>query len=174
LELESDQFFSGRLFLCEKQGKLRLVKNNVLLDQPAVTLTNVYSNNECGLLGVVLDPDFASNGYFYLYYTYTNGSNYPRVSRFTLEADTVVPNSEVVIFELEKISTTAGVHNGGSIIIDASGTLFMFVGNIGSGPLSASLTTSYGKVLRFNLDGSIPQDNPFYDTATGRFKIGSK
>src|SRR5688500_8906084 len=58
----------GRIFVCEQAGTLRVVKNDVLLPTPFVTL-NVSASGERGLIGIVLDPNFAFNGYVYLYYT---------------------------------------------------------------------------------------------------------
>jgi glucose/arabinose dehydrogenase len=159
-------FYAGRLFLCEKQGMVRVIKDDVLLSTPAFTISNLNNNNERGLLGIVFDPDFDSNGFVYVHYTYTNGSNYSQVSRFTLSGDTAVANSEQKLITLDKHDTNGGVHNGGAIRI-ANNKLFMFVGNLG-GSHSQNMASPYGKSLRFNLDGSIPTDNPFYDSASGK------
>lgn len=140
----------------------------MLLSAPAFTISNLNNDNERGLLGIVFDPDFNSNGYVYVHYTYTNGSNYSQVSRFTLDGDTAVANSEQRLITLDKHDTNGGVHNGGAIRIDSNNKLFMFVGNLGNGGHSQDMTLPYGKALRFNLDGSIPNDNPFYNSASGR------
>ena len=58
----------GRLFVCEQGGKLRVIKNGALLSQPFITLS-VDSSGERGLLGVAFDPNFATNGFVYIYYT---------------------------------------------------------------------------------------------------------
>ena len=58
----------GRLFVCEQSGRLRVIKNGVLLPTPFVTL-NVNSSGERGLLGVAFDPNFATNHFVYVYYT---------------------------------------------------------------------------------------------------------
>ena len=58
----------GRLFVCEQSGRLRVIKNGALLSQPFLTLS-VSSSGERGLLGVAFDPNFASNGFIYVYYT---------------------------------------------------------------------------------------------------------
>src|SRR5215210_3568689 len=58
----------GRIFVCEEKGRLRIIKDGVLLPKPFVTV-KVFAHGERGLLGVVLDPDFESNGYVYVYYT---------------------------------------------------------------------------------------------------------
>ncbi len=141
------------------------------MNDPALTLTNINNNNERGLLGLAFDPDFDSNGFIYAHYTYTNGSNYSQVSRFTLSGDTAIANSERVIVTLDKHDTNSGVHNGGAIRIDANGKLFIFVGNLGNSLHSQDMASPYGKALRVNLDGSIPTDNPFYGSASGTASV---
>src|SRR6478752_2191052 len=60
----------GRVFIAEKNGKIRIVKNGSLLATPFLTIPNVDNWNERGLLKVILDPDFNSNHFLYAYYTY--------------------------------------------------------------------------------------------------------
>ena len=86
----------GRVFVCEQTGSLRVIKGGQLLPEPFVTLP-VDSHWERGLIGVALDPKFASNGYVYV--TYVAAEPYPhhRVSRFTARGDVALPGSEVVL-----------------------------------------------------------------------------
>src|SRR3954467_10461327 len=70
----------GRLFIAEQGGKLRVVKNGVLLPAPFVSLT-VSSAGERGLLGIAFDPAFASNHFVYLYYTSPTPAAHNRISR---------------------------------------------------------------------------------------------
>ncbi len=72
----------GRVFVCEKDGALRVIENGALLATPFLTVS-VDSAGERGLLGVAFDPDFGANGYVYVYYTTTTPSTHNRVSRFT-------------------------------------------------------------------------------------------
>ena len=72
----------GRVFVAEKGGALRVVKNNALLSQPFLTVS-VNSASERGLLGVAFDPDFQSNRFVYVYYTTAAAPIHNRVSRFT-------------------------------------------------------------------------------------------
>src|SRR5687768_12527081 len=71
----------GRLFVAEKGGRLRVVKQTTLLPDPFVTV-QVDSAGERGLLGVAFHPNFESNGYVYIYYTATTPRVHNRVSRF--------------------------------------------------------------------------------------------
>ena len=158
----------GRVFLAEKNGKVRVVKNGTLLPTPFVTIPNVDNFNERGLLKVVLDPDFTTNRFLYVYYTFkADGSTVSnnRVSRFTANGDVAVAGSERVLINIDPLGPV-GYHNGGGLAI-AGGKLFISVGENTVASNAQSMTTLKGKLLRINLDGSIPADNPFYTTATG-------
>jgi len=91
----------GRIFVCQQAGSLRVIKNGALLSTSFLTLT-VNSSGERGLLGVAFDPNFASNQFVYVYYTATTPAIHNRVSRFTANGDVVVPDSELVILDLNK------------------------------------------------------------------------
>jgi glucose/arabinose dehydrogenase len=155
----------GRLFVCEQGGALRVIKNDALLSAPFVTLT-VNSSGERGLLGIAFDPDFANNNFVYVYYTATIPAIHNRLSRFTANGDTAVPGSEVVILELNNLSSATN-HNGGAIHFGPDGTLFIAVGENANGSNSQTLTNLLGKMLRINANGTIPSDNPFFNTAAG-------
>lgn len=154
----------GRLFVCEQGGTLRVVKNGALLSTPFVSLT-VNSTGERGLLGVAVDPNFATNGFVYLYYTATTPTIHNRVSRFTAAGDVAVAGSELIILELETLSATN--HNGGAIHFGPDGKLYVGVGENAVGSNAQSLNNRLGKMLRINKDGTIPSDNPFFTQATG-------
>ncbi len=162
----------GRLFVAEQAGRLRVVKNGVLLPNDFVTL-NVANNSERGLLGIAFDPDFASNRFVYVYYTRTLPPIKNRVSRFTasrLNPDVAVPGSERVL--LDDIGSDAGNHNGGAIHFGLDRKLYVAVGDGGADPTnSQSLATLSGKLLRINPDGSPPADNPFVGVPGARAEI---
>jgi glucose/arabinose dehydrogenase len=155
----------GRLFVTEQGGTLRVIKNGALLPAPFLTVT-VASTGERGLVGVVLDPDFANNPYVYVYYTATTPTVHNRVSRFTASGDTAVPGSERVLLDLDDLSQ-ADYHNGGALHFGPDGKLYVAVGENGNSANSQTLGNLLGKILRINKDGSIPTDNPFYGSATG-------
>ena len=154
----------GRLFVCLQGGQLRVIKNGTLLATPFLSLT-VDSSGERGLLGVTFDPNFTSNNFVYVYYTVPAAPIHNRLSRFTANGDVAVSNSEVVILELNNLN--AGNHNGGAIHFGPDGKLYIAVGENAVPSNSQTLSNLLGKVLRINSDGSIPTDNPFYNTATG-------
>jgi glucose/arabinose dehydrogenase len=163
----------GRLFVCEKPGRLRVVKNGILLADPLLTLDveTTGSDGSNGLLGVAFDPAFNTNGYFYVHYTAKAAGAIPahnRISRFVAAGDHANPNTEAVILELHEVDTTG--HYGGDMHFGLDGKLYIAVGEYDS-PQSAQLLTDFrGKILRINADGTIPSDNPFYNIASGPYR----
>jgi glucose/arabinose dehydrogenase len=155
----------GRLFVCQQAGQLRVIKNGTLLAAPFLTVT-VNSSGERGLLGVAFDPYFTTNGFVYIYYTATTPAIHNRVSRFTANGDVAVPGSEVAILDLNNLSSATN-HNGGAIHFGPDGQLYIGVGENANSANAQTLSNLLGKILRINSDGSIPTDNPFFNTATG-------
>jgi glucose/arabinose dehydrogenase len=156
----------GRLFVCQQGGQLRVIKNGALLATPFVSLP-VDAAGERGLLGIAFDPNFASNQFIYLYYTATTPATHNRVSRFTANGDVVAAGSEVVILDLNNLSGATN-HNGGAMHFGADGKLYIAVGENATPLNSQTLNNLLGKILRINADGSIPADNPFFNTAAGQ------
>lgn len=154
----------GRLFVCQQNGQLRVIKNGALLATPFLSVT-VNSSGERGLLGVAFDPSFAANGFVYVYYTATSPTIHNRVSRFTANGDVAVAGSETVLMDLETLSATN--HNGGAIHFGPDGKLYVAVGENAVGNNAQVLSNRLGKMLRLNADGSIPSDNPFFASASG-------
>jgi glucose/arabinose dehydrogenase len=153
----------GRLFVAQQGGALRVVKSASLLAAPFITLA-VDPNGERGLIGVTLHPQFASNGYVYLYYTTTEGGTHNRISRFTANpanTDVALANSEQRIADLPALSSATN-HNGGAMHFGLDGKLYVAVGDNANSAKAPNLADPFGKLLRFNDDGSIPTDNPFY------------
>jgi glucose/arabinose dehydrogenase len=156
----------GRLFVCEQGGRLRVIKNGALLPTPFLTLS-VSSSGERGLLGVAFDPDFATNQFVYVYYTATAPAVHNRISRFTANGDVAVAGSEVVIFALDNLSSATN-HNGGALAFGHDRKLYAAVGENANTANAQSMSTVLGKMLRINKDGTIPTDNPFYGSTSGR------
>lgn len=151
----------GRIFVAEKGGALRIVKNGSLLPAPFVQLS-VNQDGERGLIGIAFDPNFQASPYIYLYYTVPASGSvavHNRVSRFTANGDVVVPGSELVLLDMEPLGPTN--HNGGSMVFGADGRLYIAVGENAIPANSQNLDNHFGKVLRINPDGSTPAGNPF-------------
>ncbi len=150
----------GRVFVLEKPGRVRVVKQGTMLSQAFLDISGQVDNfNERGLLGITFDPQFASNGWVYLFYTARSPSR-NRVSRFTAAGDVAVAGSELVLIDLETLG--AGNHNGGGIAFGDDGKLYVAQGENANGANAQNLGNRQGKVLRINRDGSIPTDNPWF------------
>jgi glucose/arabinose dehydrogenase len=160
---------SGRMFILEQAGTIRIVQNGSLLPDPLLDIrARVGSQGtEQGLLGIALHPDFAKNGYFYVNYTDTNGNTviarYQVSSQDPNQAD---PNSEKVLLRVDQPYPN---HNGGSMVFGPDGFLYMGLGDGGSGGdphgNGQSTQTLLGKLLRVDVNGgdpyAIPPSNPF-------------
>jgi glucose/arabinose dehydrogenase len=154
----------GRIFVCEQRGRLRVIKNGVLLSTPFLTVT-VDSQGERGLLGVAFDPNFVSNQLIYVYYTSPNPAH-NRVSRFTASGDVALAGSETILMEMPNLSTATN-HNAGAIHFGPDGNLYIALGDNANGNNAQSFSTRLGKLLRITSSGAIPTDNPFFNQTTG-------
>lgn len=155
----------GRLFVCLQGGQLRVIKNGALLPTPFVALS-VNSSGERGLLGIAFDPNFSSNQFVYVYYTTSAAPIHNRISRFTANGDVAAANSETVLVDLDNLSGATN-HNGGAIHFGPDGKLYAGVGENANSANAQTLSNRLGKILRINSDGTIPGDNPFFNSATG-------
>ena len=149
----------GTVMVLVQSGSVRLIRNDVLLPTPALSMSlSPCNGGERGLLGVALDQDFKANGHVYLYFTRPSpgspGSCVNRVSRFTMTRDSIDPNSEIIL--VDNISSNAGNHNGGDLEIGGDGFLYISVGDAGADPRGDSspndaaqdLSLLNGKILR--------------------------
>lgn len=156
----------GRLFVSEKGGALRVIKDGILLPTPFASFS-VNSEGERGLMGIAFDPNFALNGYVYVYYTTSADPVHNRVSRLTADPanpDRALAGSEHTILDLEPLTTE--FHNAGSLEFgQEDGKLYVSTGDNYYPYLAQSLSSRFGKILRINSDGTIPTDNPFYNIA---------
>ena len=159
------QAADGRIFVCEQGGTLRVVKNGSLLPTPFHSFGGIDASGERGLLGVALHPNFATNGWVYVYYTSTSGATHNRISRLVANGD-VSNGGEDVLVDLPALSSATN-HNGGALHFGPDGKLFAGVGNNANNALSPDLSSPMGKLLRFNDDGTMPSDNPFVSSQTG-------
>lgn len=148
----------GRIFVCMQGGQLLVIKNGVVLPTSFVSLS-VDSSGERGLLGVAFDPSFATNHFVYVYYTTSSAPIHNRISRFTANGDVAVAGSELVLMDLDNLSSATN-HNGGAIHFGPGGKLFVAVGENANSANAQTLANRLGKILRINSDGSIPSDNP--------------
>ena len=161
---------SGRLFIIEKVGRIRVWQAGGLVDFPFLNITDRVGNsgNEQGLLGLAFHPDYAENGLFFVNYTDNNGDTV--IARFRVTADPNIadPGSETVLL---RVAQPFGNHNGGVLAFGPDGYLYAGLGDGGSAGdpqgNAQSLDTLLGKILRLDVDSAepyaIPADNPFGD-----------
>jgi glucose/arabinose dehydrogenase len=161
----------SRALVLEKAGAVRILQaDGTLADSDALTL-NVCTVSEAGLMGAAVDPQFATNGYIYLYYARNAGNcasstgRFNRVSRFVIAGNTIDPNSELVL--LDNMNIPAGNHNGGDLEVGHDGYLYVSVGDGGVNPRGGATSAAQdlsllnGKILRITRTGGVPSDNPF-------------
>ena len=153
----------GRIFLALQDGSVRIYRNGVLLPMPFATV-NAQREGERGLIGLALHPNFPSTPWVYVHYTTEEGGAHGRISRLTANGD--VASGEAVLVNLPALGTSLN-HNGGGLAFGPDGKLYVAVGENNQESKSPSLSSVFGKVLRFNADGSIPADNPFYASTSG-------
>src|SRR5688572_19926512 len=185
---------SGRLFIIEKRGYIRVYENGQLLETPFLDVTDRVNNssNEMGLLGLAFHPDYEQNGYFYVNYTGSGGGD-TFISRFQASGNSADPNSELILLNIEQPFPN---HNGGAAAFGPDGYLYLGLGDGGAAgdPFKNGQNTQslLGKILRIDVNNgdpyTIPSDNPFgsevwayglrnpwrisFDRATGDLWIG--
>lgn len=153
-----DMSDDGRLYFTERIGNLRVIENGVLNPAPVHTFKPPFINTgEGGLLGLALDRDFISNGFIYLMYTYQDGNElFSRVVRMHITDNSA--DDEMIL--LDRIPASQS-HNGGRIKIGPDGYLYITTGDAGNRYLAQDVNSLAGKILRIQIDGGIPSDNPF-------------
>lgn len=155
----------GQVFVAEQGGAVVVVEPDGIATEPFVTVETEATDEE-GLTAIALDPDFEANGYVYVTYTALEPTRHERVSRFTADPDraTAVPASELAIVDLPE--NRLPYHLGGALAFGTDGSLLVTTGE-GSGEDPQDPADVAGKVLRFNVDGTVPDDNPYAGTSTG-------
>lgn len=145
------------IWFTERAGKISRLnpKNGVIA--LVHTITEVTSTGEGGLLGMALHPDFTANPYVYVIYDYGSGSNYKgKVMRFTFNNGVL---TEPLVL-LDKIPASSN-HDGSRLLITPDQKLLISTGDANTPANAQDKTSLSGKILRLNLDGTIPDDNPF-------------
>jgi glucose/arabinose dehydrogenase len=147
----------GRIFVLERAGKIKIVRDGHLLAQPFADLPSEATGDR-GLIGIAFDPGFGdTNNFVYFYYTGHDLLNH--LVRFDASED-VGTNGPYQLFETQSPSQL--LHVGGTVAFGPDGKLYFAVGDNGNGANAQDLSNPHGKILRINPDGSVPTDNPFY------------
>jgi glucose/arabinose dehydrogenase len=163
---------TGRLFVVEQPGRIRLVEDGRLVTRPFLDITSeIASGGERGLLGLAFHPDFPADPRLFVDYTDRDGDTV--VSEFTVDpadGDVAEPGSERILLQIDQPFPN---HNGGAVAFGPDGMLYVAMGDGGSGGdpqgNGQRLDTLLAKILRIDVDGRpeggaayrIPDDNPF-------------
>jgi glucose/arabinose dehydrogenase len=146
----------NQIWMTERDGKISRLDPATGKINFSFTIKEVEARNEGGLLGMALHPDFAHNGLLYVVYDYNNGGKHlEKMVRYTF-ANNTLSNATVLLDGV--VGSTN--HNGSRLWI-VNDKIFMSTGDAFNSDLSQPTNTLNGKILRINLDGSIPNDNPF-------------
>jgi glucose/arabinose dehydrogenase len=151
----------NHLWITERYGRVSRINpangnQDVVLDLSGT----VYQQGESGLLGMVLHPNFVSNPQVFFVYTYLDGSIKERLVRYDYNGTALV--NPFTLIEGIPGNTT---HDGSRLLLLADNTLLMSTGDAQNQAAAQDLNSLNGKMLRFNLDGSIPTDNPIPGSA---------
>lgn len=159
----------GRLFVTLKSGVLRYRRTTGAVATLLDLSRKVDDSGERGLLGIAVDPRFATNHHLYLVYTHRATGTLPahnRLVRVTERNGRLAPGSERLLFRFNAVR--AGNHVGGSVHVGRDGKLYISHGENARAAEAQSLSNLLGKIVRLNRNGTIPTDNPFYARTTGR------
>ncbi len=157
-----------RLFVVEKQGKIRIINpNGTIVSTPFLDIQNkINGSGERGFLGLAFPTDYQENGIFYIHYSNLQGNT--TIARYSVSdnPDIADANSEEIIYTFNQ---PYGNHNGGTLTFGPDGYLWIGLGDGGSaGDPQANgqnINTALGKILRLDVSPptgyAIPADNPF-------------
>lgn len=156
----------GRALVTEKVGSLRIVTQEGVKSEPLGGVPAVVAAGQGGLLDVALHPDFANNKLVYLTFAEAgDGGAGLAVARGTLIEDAAgarLGDTNVIWRQSPKVDGSG--HFGGRMVFGPTGHLYVTAGERQKGAPAQDLTTSLGKIVRLNADGTIPADNPFVGT----------
>jgi glucose/arabinose dehydrogenase/cytochrome c553 len=159
----------GRQIFTERIGRVRIVEDGKLLEEPALTLP-AAQGNKMGLLGLALAPDFTKTGFLFLAWDKATGDKRfeLRMERYRLDGNKLVEPKTII----EGIAANQN-HTGCRLEFGPDGMLYMTTGDADRQDGAQKLDQLHGKILRFNADGSVPKDNPFVNTEGARPEIWS-
>jgi glucose/arabinose dehydrogenase len=142
--------------MTERYGRISKVNPKTGKLTPLITIPDVLESGESGLLGLALHPDFKNNPHVFVAYTYSrNGTPTEKLVRFTYNG-TALSSPKILLDNIK----AASIHNGARLLILPDKTLLMTTGEVGNKDYAQNLKSLNGKILRLNLDGSIPANNP--------------
>lgn len=162
---------SGELLVTERAGRLSRIDLERGKQQSISGLPEVYAAGQGGLLDIVLSPTFSKDGLVYITYSKPlQGSAVTTLGRAQVSGNRLVDWKDLLVTRSQSNTTR---HFGSRIAFDDDGHVFFSVGDRGVRPNGQDLQTHAGSILRLNLDGSVPLDNPFVGQANALPEIWS-
>jgi len=160
---------ADRLLISERSGSLRLLDIKKLSLSSIGGAAQVAARGQGGLLDVAAGPDYASDGWIYLTYSKAvDGLAATTLARARLAENQLVDWQDLLVTDS---GTDTGRHFGSRIAFDDEGHVYFGVGDRGERPQAQNLGNHIGTIMRLNLDGSVPADNPFVGKAGARAEI---
>ncbi len=156
-----------KVLVTQKMGQILILdlKQSTPSFTQYLTISDINSGGERGLLNVVIDPDFPVKPYIYVVY-HRDSDKRVFVSRFTHDGNTADLSSEFVVWQDPSLFSHV-FHHGGGLSFGPNGYLYLTTGEQFKGFDAQDLTKAGGKIIRIASDGSIPSDNPFVDGSGG-------
>ncbi|QNP42042.1 PQQ-dependent sugar dehydrogenase [Lysobacter terrestris] len=162
----------GSFLVTERPGRLRRVSATGALSPPLQGVPVVFAQGQGGLLDVALAPDFASTRRIYLTYAEPGeGGRAGTAAAVATLGDAALGDLKVIYRQQPKLDSD--IHFGSRLAFDGAGHVFISQGERGERPLAQQLDVLQGKLVRLNLDGSVPADNPFVGRSDARAEIWS-
>lgn len=145
------------IWMTERGGRISRIEPKSGALQTLLTIGEVESTGEGGLLGMALHPSFSQQPYVYVVYNYDRNGDYrEKVVRYTYGNNTL-SDPQVLLDNID----ASGIHNGSRLLISPDNKLWITTGDASNAQNAQNTSLPNGKVLRINLNGSIPADNPF-------------
>ncbi|MDR6513651.1 PQQ-dependent sugar dehydrogenase [Chryseobacterium camelliae] len=164
----------GRLLITEKAGTMRIMSTTGTLSNAITGIPAVNSGGQGGLLGLCVDPQFASNRMVYWVFSENvNGGNLTSVAKGRLSDSETMIENPVVIYRATPSANVGNLHYGGRILFDSTGNLFVSTGersDLSTRPLAQSVTAAVGKILRITTTGQPAPGNPTF-TQSGALPV---
>ncbi len=157
----------GRMFMTERMGNIVMFESTKPKAKRTTVMTvpDVHSMGEAGLMGIALDPDFATNGFLYVCASRMDGPDWRnQILRYRASTDAISFDGYVI----RSGALAASIHDGCRLRFGPDGKLWATMGENGNGRLAQDPNALNGKILRMNGDGTVPADNPLLPGAAAR------
>jgi aldose sugar dehydrogenase len=161
---------NGDFLVTEKAGRLRVIRDGILIKEPIRGIPAVFERGQGGLLDVVIHPHYEENGWVYLSFSEPKGNGgMTKIIRGRIQ-DGAWVDEETIFQAPDSEYTRGGVHFGNRMDFGPDGMLYFTIGDRGSRPDPSNnaqkLDNAAGKCHRLHDDGRVPEDNPFVDKPT--------